>query len=102
MNTEQLIETSRARFEHVAARCLLKEKYTAKMLFAYNGGMWRADPELLTLLQAISVQDAVVILDLYETPVQIDPTELRYLALARWQEQMNAWLAEYNEISKKR
>ena len=42
MNTEQLIETGRARFEHVAARRLLKEKYTAKMLFAYNGGMWCA------------------------------------------------------------
>jgi hypothetical protein len=102
MNTEQLIETSRARFEHVAARRLLKEKYQAKMLFAYNGGMWCAGPELLALLQAIPVEDAVVILDLYETPVQIDPTELQYLALERWQEQMTAWLAEYEEISKKR
>ena len=102
MNTDTLITHARARFDHAAARRLLEEKYEAKMLFAYNGGMWCAGPELLTLLQAIPVEDAVVILDLYETPVQIDPTELQYLALGRWQEQMTAWLAEYEEISKKR
>ena len=102
MNTEQLIETSRARFDHVAARRLLKEKYQAKMLFAHGGGMWCAGPELLTLLQAIPVEGAVVILDLYETPVQINPTELQYLVLGRWQEQMTAWLVEYEELNKKR
>jgi len=102
MNTDALITHARARFDHAAARRLLKEKYEAKMLFAYNGGMWRAGPELLTLLQALAVDDKVVLLDLYETPVKVDPVELQYLALGRWQEQMNAWLVEHEEISRKR
>jgi hypothetical protein len=102
MNTEQLIETGRARFEHVAARRLLKKKYQAKMLFAYNGGMWRAGPELLTLLAAVPVKDEIVLLDLYDNPVKINPVELQYLALGRWQEQMNAWLVEHDEMSRKR
>ena len=102
MNENELMSHARARFDHESARRLLREKYQAKMLFAYNGGMWCAGPELLTLLQAILVEDAVVILDLYETPVQINPNELQYLALGRWQEQMTAWLVEYEEISKKR
>ena len=102
MNTEQLIAHGRARFDHVAARRLLKEKYQARMLFAYAGGMWQAGPELLTLLQAIPVEDDVVLLDLYETPVKITPVELQYQALGRWQEQMNAWLIEYEEINKQR
>lgn len=102
MNTEQLIEHSRARFDHVAARRILKEKYQAKLTFAYNGGMWCAGPELLTLLQAIPVEDDVVLLDLYMNPIKIDPTELQYLALGRWQEQMNAWLVEYEELNKNR
>lgn len=101
MNTEQLIETSRARFEHVAARRLLKEKYQAKMLFAYGGGMWCAGPELLVLLSTMPSGDAVI-LDLYETPVRINTEQLRDITKQRWQEQMNAWLVEYNEISKKR
>jgi hypothetical protein len=102
MDTEQLVTHSRARFDHAAARRVLKEKYQAKMLFAYNGGMWCAGPELLTLLQALPVDDDVVLLDLYETPIKINPNELRYLALDRWQEQMNAWLTEYEEINKNR
>jgi len=102
MNTEQLIAHGRTRFDHVAARRILKEKYQARMLFAYAGGMWQAGPELLTLLQAIPVEDDVVLLDLYETPVKITPVELQYQALGRWQEQMNAWLIEYEELNKQR
>jgi len=101
MNTEELIKIGRARFEHVAARRLLKEKYQAKMLFAYNGGMWNAEPTLLVLLATVSPGDAVV-LDLYETPIRVNPEELRGIAMQRWQEQMNAWLAEYEETNKTR
>ena len=102
MNTEQLIAHGRARFDHAAARRVLKEKYQARMTFAYRGGMWQAGPELLTVLQALPVDDHVVLLDLYETPVKIDPVELQYLALGRWQEQMNAWLVEYEELNNNR
>ena len=101
MNTEELIKIGRARFEHVAARRLLKEKYQAKMLFAYNGGMWNAEPTLLVLLAAVPPGDAVM-LDLYETPIRVNPEELRGIAMQRWQEQMNAWLVEYEETNKTR
>lgn len=102
MNTDDLVNHARARFDHASARRVLKEKYQAKMLFAYRGGMWRAGPELLALLQSVPVEDDVVLLDLYEAPIQISPLELQHLAFDRWQEQMNAWLVEYNELNKKR
>ena len=72
------------------------------MLFAYRGGMFRAGPELLTLLHACLVEDDIVILDLYENPVKVTPQELQYLALERWQEQMNAWLVEHESNNQKR
>ena len=72
------------------------------MIFAYNGGMWQAGSELLTLIHACPVEDDIVILDLYGNPVKINPTELQHLVLGRWQEQMNAWLLEYEELGKKR
>ena len=96
MDTEKLISHARARFDHVAARRVLKEKYQARMLFAYRGGMWRADPELLVLLATVPPGDAVV-LDLYETPVQVNPEQLRGLVMQLWQEQMNAWLVELDQ-----
>jgi hypothetical protein len=100
MNTDELITHARARFDHAAARKLLKEKYQSKLIFAHAGGMWLASPELLTLLK--SCVGEVVILDLYENPVKIVAKELYELAVQRWQEQMNAWLAEYEQLSKNR
>jgi hypothetical protein len=101
MNTDILLAHARARFDHAAARRILKEKYEARMLFAHAGGMWRAGPELLNILATVPPGDAVL-LDLYETPVQVRPEELRGLAMQRWQEQMNAWLVEHEELNKKR
>lgn len=101
MDTDALIAHARARFDHVAAKRLLKEKYQARMVFAHAGGMWRAGPELINILATVPPGDAVL-LDLYENPVQVRPEELRGLAMLRWQEQMNAWLVEYDELSKKR
>ena len=102
MDTNAVIAHARARFDHETARRLLKEKYQARMLFAYHGGMWRAGPELLTMLHACPVEDDIVLLDLYEKPVKVNPGELQRLAHDRWQEQMNAWLVEHDELSKKR
>jgi len=102
MDTDALIAHARARFDHVAAKRVLKEKYQARMLFAYAGGMWRAGPELLAMLQSVPVEDDIVMLDLYENPIKISPLELQHLAHNRWQEQMNAWLVEHDELSKKR
>ena len=101
MDTDALVAHARARFDHVAAKRVLKEKYQARMLFAHAGGMWRAGPELINILATVPPGDAVL-LDLYETPVQVRPEELRSMAMTRWQEQMNAWLTEYTELNNKR
>jgi hypothetical protein len=100
MNSDELISYGRARFDHAAAKRLLKEKYQAKFLFAHAGGMWQAGPELLTTLKCCN--GTVVILDMYENPVQINAEELYEMAIQRWQEQLNAWLTEHQEINKKR
>jgi hypothetical protein len=102
MDTNALTAHARARFDHIAAKRLLKEKYEARMIFGYRGGLWRAGPELLSVLQSVPVEDDVVLLDLYDNPVKIAPLELQHLVFDRWQEQLNAWLVEHNELSKKR
>ena len=101
MNPEQLVEQARARFDHEVARKVLKEKYQAKMLFPYRGGMWRAGPELQTTLLTCPGVEAVL-LDLYENPVKVDTKELFAMSQHRWQEQMNAWQVEHDKLSKNR
>jgi hypothetical protein len=102
MNTDELVAHARARFEHAAARRTLKEKYQAKLTFAYAGGMWCAGPELLSTLNCCVMDKDVVILDMYENPVRINTKELWNLTAERWQEQMNAWLIECEELNKNR
>ena len=101
MNTDELIAHARARFDHAAARRTLKEKYQGKMIFGWNGGMWQAGPELQNTLLACPGTEAVL-LDLYENPVKVATRVLMTMSQERWQEQMNAWLAEYEELNKNR
>jgi hypothetical protein len=100
MDIENTLAHARSRFNHAVAKQLLKEKYQAKFIFAHAGGMWQAGPELLTTLKCCT--GMVVILDLYENPVQVNAEEFYEKVLERWQEQLNAWLIEYEEINKQR
>ncbi len=97
-----MISHSRARFEHEAARRTLREKYQAKLTFAYRGGMWRAGPELNATIFTCGRMGEVVLEDLYGNPVRIDTKELMELSQERWNEQMNAWLVEYEQINQNR
>ena len=101
MDTENLIAHARARFDHSAEKRLLKEKYQGKLTFAHAGGMWMAGPELLATLAACTGPTSVL-LDLYETPVKVVPNEFRDQVRSHWQEQMNAWLVEFEEHTKNR
>ena len=101
MQTDQLSQNIKIRFDHQQARIVLRETYQAKMLFAHNGGMWKASPELIVLCECCKDAEAVFE-DYYNTPVSVNTIELKQLAMQRWQEQMNAWQAEYEEISRQR
>ena len=101
MDIENLVAHARARFDHAATKRTLKEKYLGKLTFAYAGGMWTAGPDLLATLSACASPTSVL-LDVYETPIKVSTLEFRDLVRTHWQEQMNAWLVEYEELSKNR
>jgi hypothetical protein len=101
MNTDDLLSHARTRFEHSTTRRLLKEKYQAKLIFGWNGGMFQATPEMITFLNLYGNQ-RIVIKDLYDNPVEVHAEQLCELMKSRHQEEMNSWLIEYEEINKKR
>ena len=101
MNTENLVAHARARFDHATARQVLKEKYQAKLIFAYNGGMFRATPELLAFVQSWPIPE-LYLADLYDNPIEIDKQVFLVKLQQHYHEQMNAWHVEYEELNKKR
>lgn len=101
MDPNSIVEHGRARFEHAAARRLLKEKYQTKLVFGHEGGLFRAAPEMISLLSLYG-DDTIVVQDLYENPVRVNAQILCDLMKMRWQEQMTAWLVEFENLSSKR
>ena len=104
MQTDQLVQQIKSRFDHNQAKAVLKESQASKMLFTYNGGMWNAGPELATQcnLCLANGHPSPVFEDIYGTPVKVDADELKTLTIQRWQEQMNAWLVEYEQLCNQR
>ena len=101
MNTDDLVTQARSRFDHAAAKRVLKEKYEAKLLFAHAGGMFKSTPEMISFLSLYNNEE-IVLLDLYENPVRVNSDNLRNEMQKRWYEQMNAWLVEYETLSRQR
>jgi hypothetical protein len=101
METNELIEFSRARFDHESARRSLREKYQARLTFAVNGGLFRASPEMIVFLDLYGDQ-TIVVEDLYQNPTEVNARELCDAMKSRWQEQMNAWLIEYQTLNQQR
>jgi len=102
--SDELVSKIKSRFDHATQKKLLREKYSSKLTFAHAGGMWKASPELATQCNLCLANGNFnpVFEDLYSTPVKVDAEELKNLTLQRWQEQMNAWLDEHEELSKQR
>lgn len=96
-----LVERVRARFDHEAQKKILREKYQARMLFGFNGGMFRASPEMISFL-ALYGDERIVVQDVYENPVEVNAQELCNLMKYRLQEQMNAWLLEWDQLRRQR
>lgn len=89
------------RFDHESAKQTLREKYEAKLLFAHQGGMFRAGPELIVLLNSYDTGE-MVILDEFKNPTKVTRLALLDEAKQRYQEQLNAWMVELAEQSRQR
>ena len=98
---DNLTQKIKARFDHEAAKQVLREKYEAKLLFAHQGGMFRADADLIVLLNSFDSED-IVILDEFQNPVKVNRQSLLKEAKQRHQEQLNAWSVELAEQSRQR
>ena len=101
MDTNDLVLQARRRFDHAAAKRILKEKYEARMLFAHAGGMFKSTPEMISFLSLYGDQ-RIVVKDLYDTPIEVNARDLIDEMQKKWYEQMNAWLVEWAELQKQR
>lgn len=97
MDTNKLIRDAKARFDFNTQKQELKNKYEGKLIFADQGGLFTAGPNLFAILQTIS-QTSVIILDNYGNPVNVDSNKLLIKATKIYTEVMQEWFDELKAI----
>jgi hypothetical protein len=101
MNTDELIKESKAKFDHNLAKHYLKEKYQSKLIFADQGGLWKATPDFLSFLSSLTLIETVI-LDLHENPIKVNKESLSIKAHSIYHNVMTEWHEEWTELRKKR
>lgn len=102
MDTKTLITEAKARFNHNSAKSYLKDKYSSKFIIADQSGLWRADPQTISLLSALSDSEFVVLIDTFDHPVMVDREQLLKILTTTYESVMLAWYKEWKELESKR
>ena len=101
MDTKTLISEAKARFNHNSAKAQLKDKYDGKLLIADQGGLWKANLELINFLNA-STDDEVILVDIYDNIVKVIRADLLDKLNITYTTVMETWYNEWKEIENKR
>lgn len=101
IDTATLVKHAAARFKHSESNLLLQEKYTAKLVIPYAGGMWRITTELLAFLRT-STDEIVIMVDIYNNPFSVDTKKFLELTETTYKSVMQDWHDEYIALSKNR
>ncbi len=79
-------------------RQILREKIQTDLHFAYNGGLFKATPELIAF---VSVWDTeyMTLEDTYGNPIEIENTKLFLVQVKQhYQQAMNRWHQQHAEL----
>lgn len=101
MDTNLFLKEAKAKFNHNAAKDYLKDKYQSKLIFADQGGLWKATPEFLSFLAATTTNE-IVILDLNENPIKVDKELLSAKTHKIYNDVMIEWHEEWAKLRKQR
>jgi hypothetical protein len=101
MDTKTILAESKARFDHNAAKAYLKEKYDGKFLVAEQGGLWRAEPNIISFLNS-GKSKTVILRDTFDNPVKVDRKTLATKLQDTYDDVMQQWYDEWQDLENKR
>jgi hypothetical protein len=101
MDLDQLTTQIRTATDYQVNRRILREKIQTDLHFAYNGGLFRATPELLAFVQSWPI-DELYLEDTYQNPIEVDRQVFLVMAQQHYQKVMNRWHQEHAELKKLR
>jgi|TARA_R110000868_G_scaffold256328_2_gene513034 hypothetical protein len=75
---------------------VLKEKYEAKLLFTFGGGLWKAGPILIQNLNSYTEEFMVILIDQSDLPIKVNRWDLLAKTRKLYIDTMNEWYEEYS------
>lgn len=101
MDTQELVKDIKARFNINFQKEQLKEKYTAKLIVANQGGLWKVTPELITFVNDCGTE-YLVLIDEYQNPVKVKKEELLPVLVDTYLDVMEEWYNEFEKLKNNR
>jgi len=98
--TTELKEYADLRADFESNRLALKERISEELQIPYNGGIFKATPELIGFLSSSTWLNDLCVEDIYGNPIKINPKQLVAALGKAYQAAMNSWHIEYNELKK--
>jgi hypothetical protein len=103
MDIRELKRQSELSYDTAVAKRNALEKVHSRQVMAYNGNLFRADPQTICLVRTLmATNSSFFILDTNENPVEIkDADDFLNRLIARNQEALNAYHQMYQTFTRK-
>jgi len=98
-NINLLVDEIRLATDYQINKRILREKIQTDLHLTHNGGLFKITPELLGFVKTWPV-DEIFLEDVYQNPVQIDRQVFLVTAQQHYQQVMNRWHNEHEELKK--
>jgi hypothetical protein len=98
---DQLTKQIRQATDYQTNKQILREKIQADLHFAYNGGLFKTSLELIGFINAWD-SETLYLEDTYENPIEINRDEFLSLCRQQYQQVMNTWHIEHEELKRAR
>ena len=98
-NINLLVDEIRLATDYQINKRILREKIQTDLHLTHNGGLFKITPELLGFVKTWPV-DEIFLEDVYQNHVQIDRQVFLVTAQQHYQQVMNRWHNEHEELKK--
>lgn len=94
-----LIDEIRLATDYQINKRILREKIQTDLHMTHSGGMFKITPELIAFVKTWPI-DEIYLEDTYQNPIKIDRQTFLVTAQQHYQQVMNRWHNEHEQLKK--
>jgi|688.fasta_scaffold731026_1 hypothetical protein len=102
MDTKEIIQTVKYRYDQRLHKNLLEERYKNKLLVINQTGYWFASQQLISFLSIEALGEQVYIQDEYKNIILVNRQELLSVLIETYRTAMKQWAIELEELKQVR